>query len=66
MDDLDFKVKDVALDLKVFNRYVTFDSIANTSMENSSSAYFHFDLLDKVALTIIVFTIKLVHIDMYE
>ncbi len=66
MDDLDFKIRDVALEVKVFNRYVTFDQIANTSMENSSFAYFHFDLLDRVTLTIIVFMIKLAHIDVYE
>jgi hypothetical protein len=32
MDDLDFGIKNVAFDVKVFNRYGNFDQIANKSM----------------------------------
>jgi hypothetical protein len=34
----------------VFNRYDTFDGIANRSMEDSSYAYMHCDLLKFLAL----------------
>ncbi len=43
VDDLDFKIKDVAFKAKVFNRYGTFDRITNTSMENLGYAYLHYD-----------------------
>jgi hypothetical protein len=46
VDDLDFKIKDVALEAKVFNRYGTFDQITNRSMEDPGYAYLHCDLLD--------------------
>jgi hypothetical protein len=46
VDDLDFKIKDVALEAKVFNRYGTFDQIANRSMEDPGYANLHYDLLD--------------------
>jgi hypothetical protein len=39
MDDLDFKIKDVAFEAKVFNRYGTFDRIINMSMEDPGYAY---------------------------
>ncbi len=51
MNDLDFGIKDVAFEIKVFNRYGTFDSITNRSMEDSSYAYLHCDLLDREILT---------------
>jgi hypothetical protein len=35
MDDLDFGIRDVAFQVKVFNRYDTFDWITNRSMEDS-------------------------------
>jgi hypothetical protein len=43
VDDLDFKIKNVAFEAKMFNRYGTFDQIANMSMENPSYAYLHCD-----------------------
>ncbi len=46
MDDLDFKIRDVAFETKVFNRYGTFDRIANRSMEGLGYAYLHCDLLE--------------------
>jgi hypothetical protein len=36
VDDLDFKVRDVAFETKVFNKYDTFDEIMNRTMENPS------------------------------
>jgi hypothetical protein len=32
LDDLDFGIRDVTFEAKVFNRYGTFDQIANRSM----------------------------------
>ncbi len=53
VDDLDFGIRNVAFETKVFNRYGTFDRITNRSMEDLGYAYFHCDFLDKVALTTI-------------
>ncbi len=39
MDDLDFGIRDVAFEAKVFNRYGTFDRITNMSMEDLNYAY---------------------------
>ncbi len=61
MDDLDFRIKDVAFDVKVFNRYGNFDQIANKSMEDPSHAYLHYDLL-----TIITLNMKSPYIKVYE
>jgi hypothetical protein len=33
VDDLNFRIRDVAFEAKVFNKYGTFDSITNRSME---------------------------------
>jgi hypothetical protein len=66
MDDLDFKIKDVAFETKVFDRYGTFDRIANRSMEILGYAYLHCDLLDRAILTIITLKMKSFHIEMYE
>jgi len=33
VDDLNFRIRDVAFEAKVFNKYGTFDQIANRSME---------------------------------
>ncbi len=33
VDDLNFKIRDVAFEAKVFNKYGTFDQITNRSME---------------------------------
>jgi hypothetical protein len=33
MDDLDFGIRNVAFEARVFNRYGTFDRITNKSME---------------------------------
>jgi hypothetical protein len=55
MDDLDFGVRnEVVFEVKVFNRYGTFDRIANRSMEDPHYAYLHCDLLHRVALTTIL------------
>jgi hypothetical protein len=43
VDDLDFGIKDVAFEAKMFNRYGTFDQIANRSMEDLGYAYLHYD-----------------------
>jgi len=61
MDDLDFKIKDVAFDVKVFNRYGNFDQIANKSMKDPSHAYLHHDLLTTITLNM-----KSPYIKVYE
>ncbi len=66
VDDLDFEIKDVVFEAKVFNRYGTFDWIANRSMEDPSYAYLHCDLLNKVALTTITSKVKSPYIEMHE
>jgi len=66
VDDLDFDIKDVAFEAKVFNRYGTFDQITNRSMEDPSYAYLHCDLLDMATLTKITLNLKLPHIKMLK
>jgi len=61
MDDLDFKIKDVTFDVKVFNRYGNFDQIANKSMKDPSHAYSHHDLLTTITLNM-----KSPYIKVYE
>ncbi len=50
----------------MFNRYGTFDQIANKNMEDLSYAYLHYDLLDKAALTTITLRVKSPYIKMHE
>jgi len=50
VDDLDFRIRDVAFEAKVFNRYGPFDQIANRSMENPSYAHLQYDLLDRAIM----------------
>jgi hypothetical protein len=66
MDDLDFGIRNIAFEAKVLNRYGTFDRIANKSMEDSSYAYLHCDLLDRVALTTITLRVTSPHIKMHK
>jgi hypothetical protein len=66
MDDLDFGIRNVAFEAMVFNRYGTFDQIANRNMEDPSYAYLHCDLLDKTILTKITLKVKSLHIEMHE
>jgi hypothetical protein len=65
-DDLDFGIRNVAFETMVFNRYGTFDQIANRNMEDPSYAYLHCDLLDKTILTKITLRVKSLHIEMHE
>jgi hypothetical protein len=66
VDDLDFGIRDVAFKTKVFNKYGTFNQIANKSMEDPCYAFLHCDLLDKAILTTIILRVKSFHIEMYE
>jgi diacylglycerol kinase family enzyme len=66
VDDLNFKIKDVAFEAKVFNRYGTFDRIANRNMEDPSYAYLQCDLLDRASLTTITLRVKSFYIKMHE
>ncbi len=50
MDELDYRVQDVAFKANVFNRYDTFDCIAHKILEDPSYVYLHCDLLDGIAL----------------
>jgi len=63
---LDFKIRNVAFEANVLNKYGTFDRIENRSMEDPCYAYLHSDLLDKVALTIIILKVKSPYIEMCE
>jgi len=65
MDDLDFGIKDV-FEANVFDRYGTFNQIANRSMEDPSYAYLHCDLLNRATLTTIILIMKSPHINMHE
>jgi hypothetical protein len=47
VDDLDFRIRDVAFETNVFNRYGTFDRTANMNMEDPSYAYLHCDCWTK-------------------
>jgi hypothetical protein len=64
--DLDFEIIDVAFEAKVFNRYGTFDQIANRSMEDLGYAYLHCDLLDMATSTTITLRMKSPYIEMHE
>jgi hypothetical protein len=66
VDDLDFGIRDVAFEAKVFNTYGAFDRITNKSMEDLSYAYLHCDLLNRAALTTITLRTKSFHIDIHE
>jgi hypothetical protein len=67
MDDLDFGVRNVVFEAKVFNKYATFDQTANRSMEDLNYAHLHCDLLDKVALTTITLKgVKSPHRNIHE
>jgi hypothetical protein len=66
MDDMDFGIRDVAFEAKMFNRYGTFDQIRNRSMEDPNYAYLHCDLLNKVTLTIITLKAKSSYIEIHK
>jgi hypothetical protein len=66
VDDLDFGIKDLAFEAKVFNKYGTIDQIANMSMVDLDYTYLHYDLLDMVTLTTITLRMKSHHINMHE
>jgi hypothetical protein len=66
MDDLDFEIKVVAFEAKVFNRHGTCDRITNRSMEDLGYAYLHCDLLDRATLTTIILRAKSPYIKMHE
>ncbi len=66
LDDLDFGIKDLTFEVKVFNRYGTFDQIVNRSMKDLGYAYLHYDLLNGATLTIIILRVQSLHIKMYE
>jgi hypothetical protein len=66
MDDLDFRIRNVALEAKVLDKYGTFDIIENKSMDDPSYAYLHYDLLDMAVLTTITLKVKSPHIKMHE
>jgi len=66
LDDLNFKIVNVAFEAKVFNRYGTFDQITNRSMKNPGYAYLHCDLLDSAILTTITLKVKSPYIEMQE
>jgi hypothetical protein len=66
MDELDFGIRDVTFEAKVFNKYGNFDPITNRSMEDLGYAYFHYDFLDMATLTTIILRVKSLHIEMHE
>jgi hypothetical protein len=54
VDDLDFRIRDVAFEVKVFNRFGTFDQIANKSMEFKLCIF----ALEVTTLTTIILKVK--------
>jgi hypothetical protein len=66
IDDLDFGIRYVVFEAKVFNRHGNFDQIRNRNVENSVYAYLHCDLLNMVGLTTISLKVKSLHINMYK
>jgi hypothetical protein len=58
VNDLDFEIKDVMFEAKVFNKYGTFDQIANRTMQDSRYTYLHCDWLDMAILTTITLYTK--------
>jgi hypothetical protein len=66
VDDLNFKIKNVAFEAKVFNRYDIFDRIVNRSMEDPCYTYLHYDLFDRATLTTFTLRVKSPYIDMHE
>jgi hypothetical protein len=58
VDNLDFGIRYVAFEAKTFNRYGTFDRIANRNMEDLGYAYLHCDLLKRAALATIILKVK--------
>jgi hypothetical protein len=66
VDDLEFGIRAIAFEAKVFNNYGTFDQIANNSMEDLGYAYLHYDLLNREALTTITLRVKFLHVEMRE
>jgi hypothetical protein len=66
VDDLEFGIRDVAFEVKMFDKYGTFDRITNRSMEDPSYAYLHCDLLNRVALIAITLKAKSFHIKIHK
>ncbi len=66
MDELDFGIRIVAFETKVFNKYGTFNWIVNMNMEDLGYEYLHCDLLDKAVVTTTTLKVKSAHIDMHE
>ncbi len=66
VDDLDFRIRNVAFEAKVLNWYDIFDRIINKSMEDPSYAYLYCDLLNKAILTTITLRVKSPYIKMHE
>jgi len=64
VDDLDFRIKAITFEAKVFNKCGTFDQLVNRNMEDLGYAYLHCDLLDRAALTTI--TLRVPYIEMHE
>jgi hypothetical protein len=58
MHDLDCGVRDVAFEIEVFNRYGTFDHIANKNLEDPSYVYLCYNLLNKATITVITLIMK--------
>ncbi len=63
---MDFGIRDVAFEAKVFNRYGTFDHVINNNMEDPGYAYLHCDLLDRAIITTITLRVKSPYIKMHE
>jgi hypothetical protein len=62
VNDLNFEIKDVMFEAKVFNKYGTFDRIAYRTMKDSRYTYLHCDWLDMAILITITFKVKSPHI----
>jgi hypothetical protein len=65
VDDFDFRIKDVAFEAKVFNKYGNFDWIANRNMKDLGYAYLQYNLLDWVVSITITLKVKLLYIKIH-
>jgi hypothetical protein len=58
VEELDKKVRDVAFEGRIMNRYGAFDLIVKGAMKNPNYSYLYCDLLDRDCYTTITMMIK--------
>jgi hypothetical protein len=66
VEELDQKIRDVAFEGRIMNRYGTFDLIAKGAMKNPNYSYLYCDLLDRDGYTTITMMIKNTSMNLIE